>query len=144
MTSLSQLSRQIPAALNLGRFVWTVLAVGVFGSVGCVEPSPPPAPPPQITVPPVAYTPLVASAAPVPVAAAPVPKGPLFADDLKFLEDHGPVLQLESAEHGIVAVSAKYQGRVMTSAVARDNTSIGYINRPFITAGKTGTAFDNY
>jgi len=114
-------------------------------SGGCVEPNQPPAAPAQqITVPPVAYPAPIVSAAPVAVAAASAPKGPLFADELKFLEDHGPVIQLESAEHGIVALSGKYQGRVMTSAVARDGVSIGYINRQFIAAGKTGAVFDNY
>ena len=144
MTQLSHPSRQIPAAPNLGGFVWTLLALGALSAVGCIETSPPPAPPPQITVPPVAYPPPLVSAAPVAVAAVPAQKGPLFADDLKFLEAHGPVIQLESAEHGIVALSAKYQGRVMTSAVARDAASIGYINRQFVTEGKTGAAFDNY
>jgi Family of unknown function (DUF6786) len=43
-----------------------------------------------------------------------------------------------------VAVSPKYQGRVMTSAVVAEGRSLGWINRPFIAAGKTGTAFDNY
>jgi hypothetical protein len=65
-------------------------------------------------------------------------------DDVKYLEAHGPVIQLETTEHGVVAVSAKYQGRVMTSAVARDAVSLGFINRNFIDAGRTGTPFDNY
>ncbi len=143
MASLNQSSRNMSVVFNLGRFVWTILAVGASG--GCIETSPPPAaPPPQITVPPVAYPTPVVSAAPVAVAAVPATKGPLLADDLKFLEDHGPVIQLESAEHGIVLLSAKYQGRVMTSAVAGDAASIGYINRKFIAAGKAGTVFDNY
>lgn len=75
---------------------------------------------------------------------APTAKGPLFADDVKFLEQYGPVIQLESAEQGMVAVSAKYQGRVMTSAVSRAGTSLGYMNRKFIAEGKSGTPFDNY
>ena len=32
----------------------------------------------------------------------------------------------------------------MTSAVSRGGQSLGYINRDFIAAGKTGTQFDNY
>jgi hypothetical protein len=75
---------------------------------------------------------------------APSSQGPLWLDDVKYLEAHGPVIQLETAEHGVIAISGKYQGRVMTSAVARDGRSLGYINRSFIEAGKTGTAFDNY
>jgi hypothetical protein len=69
---------------------------------------------------------------------------PTFADDLKFLEQHGPVIVLQSVEHAVLAISAKYQGRVMTSAVRRDGPSLGFINRKFIQDGKTGTAFDNY
>jgi hypothetical protein len=69
---------------------------------------------------------------------------PLFADDLKFLKDHGPVIELETPEHGVLALSATYQGRVMTSAATREGPSFGYINRKFIAEGKTGTAFDNY
>lgn len=41
-------------------------------------------------------------------------------------------------------MSSQYQGRVMTSAVGAGATSLGFINRQFIEAGKTGTAFDNY
>ena len=44
----------------------------------------------------------------------------------------------------VVAVSGKYQGRVMTSAVAPDAASLGWIHRRFIEEGKTGTQFDNY
>lgn len=126
-----------------------VLALGAIGAMSCVEPNQPPPAPKPITVPPVTYEPAVtpqalaaasASAAPV----APAPKGPLYGEELKFLQDHGPVIELESAEHGFVALSAKYQGRVMTSAVARDAGSIGYVNRKFIAEGKTGTPFDNY
>jgi Family of unknown function (DUF6786) len=77
--------------------------------------------------------------------ARPAPDGaPTFADDLAFLEKHGPLLVLTTAGGGKVAVSPKYQGRVMTSAVAAEGRSLGWINRPFIAAGKTGTAFDNY
>lgn len=67
-----------------------------------------------------------------------------FAADLSFLEQHGEVVVLEAPHGGVVAVSPKYQGRVMTSAVGRDGASLGYINRDFIQAGKTGTQFDNY
>ncbi len=43
-----------------------------------------------------------------------------------------------------MALSALYQGRVMTSAVSAKGRSLGWLNRPFIEAGKTGTAFDNF
>jgi hypothetical protein len=81
-----------------------------------------------------------------PVIAAPAAAAasPTFADDLAFLAQHGPVHVLESPGGGRVALSAKYQGRVMTSAVEPGGQSFGWIHRDFIAAGKTGTSFDNY
>ncbi len=67
-----------------------------------------------------------------------------FADDLAFLKGHAPVRVLAAPSGARVAVSGTYQGRVMTSAVEADGASLGWINRAFITAGRTGTAFDNY
>ena len=116
--------------------------------------------PPEAKLPPVAPTP---SPAPVTLAdASPSPspsesdaggavgrlievKTPAtFAEDVAFLGKHGAVHVLESAAGGRVALSAKYQGRVMTSAVDERGASFGWINRAFIAAGKTGTQFDNY
>jgi hypothetical protein len=51
---------------------------------------------------------------------------------------------LESPSGGRIALSGKYQGRVMTSAVEATGPSLGFVNRSFIEQGKTGTAFDNY
>jgi hypothetical protein len=67
-----------------------------------------------------------------------------FSADVAFLRAHGDVLVLESPHGGKVAVSAQYQGRVMTSAFAADAPSLGWIHRAFIESGKTGTPFDNY
>ena len=67
-----------------------------------------------------------------------------FASDVAFLSRFGPVKVLESPGGGRVAVSAPYQGRVMTSAVDADGQSLGFVNRKFIEEGKTGTPFDNY
>ena len=67
-----------------------------------------------------------------------------FAADTAFLRANGEVVVLASPGGGRVAVSPKYQGRVMTSAVADDGDSLGWIHRAFIAAGKTGTPFDNY
>lgn len=95
-------------------------------------------------------------AAPVPlavmadaqVASPPEPvarkASPTFAEDVAFLASHGEVITLESPAGGVIAVSAQYQGRVMTSAVGKDRPSLGYVNRSFIAAGETGTRFDNY
>jgi hypothetical protein len=65
-------------------------------------------------------------------------------DDLAFLRAHGPVEVLTSPGGGVVVVSARWQGRVMTSAVEAHGASLGFIHRAFLEAGKTGTAFDNY
>lgn len=67
-----------------------------------------------------------------------------FEDDLAFLTSHGPVIVLTSPTGGRVAVSAEYQGRVMTSAVAPGEASLGFIHRDFIASGRVGTQFDNY
>ncbi len=72
------------------------------------------------------------------------PQGPTFDDDVAFLRKYGAVTVLESPTGGRVAVSAKYQGRVMTSAVRADAPSLGWIHREFIAGGKTRTPFDNY
>ena len=67
-----------------------------------------------------------------------------FESDASFLRAHGELVILESPGGGRVAVSPKYQGRVMTSAVLPDADSLGWIHRAFIEGGKTGTPFDNY
>jgi hypothetical protein len=69
---------------------------------------------------------------------------PTFAEDLAFLEKNGAIHLLEGPKGELVATSAKFQGRVMTSAVERAGRSFGWINRSFIAEGKTGTPFDNY
>ncbi len=69
---------------------------------------------------------------------------PTFQDDLNFLRTHGDVQVLSAPGGGQVALSARYQGRVMTSAVSEDGLSAGYVNRAFIEAGETDTQFDNY
>jgi hypothetical protein len=88
---------------------------------------------------------LCACADTVPPPAAPMTtaKGTLD-DDLAFLRTHGPVEVLASPGGGVVAVSARWQGRVMTSAVEAHGASLGFIHRAFLEAGKTGTPFDNY
>lgn len=67
-----------------------------------------------------------------------------FRQDVAFLRKHGEVIVLSDARGGRVALSAAYQGRVMSSAVGEDTRSLGWINRGFIESGKTGTPFDNY
>ncbi|HEY8090078.1 MAG TPA: DUF6786 family protein [Polyangiaceae bacterium] len=75
------------------------------------------------------------------------PSGPVAGsidDDLAFLRVHGPVDVLTSPGGGSVVVSARWQGRVMTSAVEPHGHSLGFVHRAFLEAGKTGTPFDNY
>jgi hypothetical protein len=67
-----------------------------------------------------------------------------FEDEVAFLEKYGKVILLEARGGGRVALSPKYQGRVMTSVATRGGASLGWINHAFIEAGKTGTGFDNY
>ena len=69
---------------------------------------------------------------------------PTFEDDLSFMQGHGPLHVLSSPSGARVAVSPRWQGRVMTSAVGAGAPSLGFVNRAFIAAGRTGTAFDNY
>jgi hypothetical protein len=99
--------------------------------VSCAS-SPPPAPAPPSGV----------------VSPSPAPQGPRsFDDDLALLQADGPVDVLESparaGEGGRIAVSARWQGRVMTSAVEPRGASLGFVHRAFLARRETGTAFDN-
>jgi hypothetical protein len=69
---------------------------------------------------------------------------PSLDDDLAFLAKFGPVEVLDAPGGGKVAVSPRWQGRVMTSAVDAHGASLGFVHRAFLEAGKTGTPFDNY
>jgi hypothetical protein len=88
---------------------------------------------------------LSACADKVPPPAVVAPAAPrTIDDDLAFLRAHGPVDVLTSPGGGVVAVSARWQGRVMTSAVEAHGASLGFVHRAFFDAGRTGTPFDNY
>ncbi len=67
-----------------------------------------------------------------------------FADDLAFLSKHGDPIVLSGEGDAKIALSAEYQGRVMTSGVSDRGRSLGWINHAFIEKGKTGTPFDNF
>lgn len=67
-----------------------------------------------------------------------------FADDLAFLGKHGKPIVLKGDGGAQVALSAEFQGRVMTSGVGDQGRSLGWINHAFIEAKKTGTQFDNF
>jgi len=58
-----------------------------------------------------------------------------FADDVAFMEEHTPIILLESGG-AAVAVAPDYQGRVMTSTYdLKAGPSFGWINRPVIEKG---------
>jgi hypothetical protein len=61
-----------------------------------------------------------------------------FGDDLAFLEKHTDILVLSDKKGAAkVALSAAYQGRVMTSTAGSDaGLSFGWINRELIASGK--------
>jgi hypothetical protein len=126
-----------------------LLVLAAVGVASCGGPEPVLALPPPTSAMPSATASAVASGAEGTMdAGAPSmtssSSAPSFADDLAFLKAHGAVHVLESGDGARVALSAKYQGRVMTSAVEPSGQSFGWINRDFISAGKTGTQFDNY
>ena len=73
-----------------------------------------------------------------------IPVPPSFEEEVAFLRKYGSILVLERPDGGRIAVSAQYQARVMTSAVARGAPSLGFIHHKFIEAGKVDTQFDNY
>ncbi|WP_442506822.1 DUF6786 family protein [Novipirellula sp. SH528] len=58
-----------------------------------------------------------------------------FREDVSFLKQHTDIITLTDGE-AAVAVAPKYQGRVMTSTVDRENgASFGWINRKVIEKG---------
>lgn len=58
-----------------------------------------------------------------------------FADDLEFMSEHTEIVLLEK-DGAAVALAPAYQGRVMTSAVDKeDGAGFGWINRPVIEKG---------
>lgn len=118
-------------------------------AVGCNAAAPdavePTATPSAAETPPIATATTQPSAVASSEPATPPKQGPVtYDDDLAFLKKHGDVIELVSPGGGRVAVSAKYQGRVMTSAVDAKAQSLGFVFRKFIEEGKTGTQFDNY
>jgi hypothetical protein len=118
-----------------------MVVLAALGVWSCGGASPPSSPSPRPSRPP----PVPAASVAPPVASTPPSSAPpSFADDVAFLGKYGAVHVLESPSGARVALSAKYQGRVMTSAVEPGGASFGWINRAFIGAEKVGTQFDNY
>ena len=128
-------------------------SVGALWACQVAEPAQNPAPltpVASLSAAPVATAPAAPAAAPASAVAAPVPAASApalrkFDEDVAFLAQHGAAVKvLESASGGRIAISGKYQARVMTSAVEAQGASLGFVNRAFVEAGKTGTPFDNY
>jgi hypothetical protein len=72
--------------------------------------------------------------------------GPMFADDVRFLEKHTKVIVLRDAGgQAQIAVCPEYQGRIMTSTAAGEQgLSFGWINRAFIAAGQINLKMSAY
>jgi hypothetical protein len=104
------------------------LPVSAAALLACAS-SPPPAP---------------TSGAPPAAPPASAPSAGSFEDAVAMMRGHAPVDVLETPGGGRIAVSARWQGRVMTSAVEPGGASLGFVHRAFIESGKTGTQFDNY
>lgn len=68
----------------------------------------------------------------------------LLSEDLRYLKRFTNVVLLEAASGARVVVAPDYQARVMTSSPHRDGPSLGWINRAFLGANTSGTAYDNY
>lgn len=128
-----------------------LVSVVALGACQVNPPAPaqnPPAPAPVVSItaaaPATSAAPPLASASPTPTA-APSRAVRGFDEDVAFLAQHGAAVKvLESPSGGRIAISGKYQARVLTSALEPHGASLGFVNRSFIEAGKTGTAFDNY
>ena len=75
---------------------------------------------------------------------APVDLGIAEPDRAVCNVKYGTSSYLEGEGGAKIALSAEYQGRVLTSAVSDSGRSLGWLNRGFIEAKKTGTQFDNY
>ncbi len=122
-----------------------ISSVGVL--MACQVAEPPASPAPAAPLVPNAAAPAASISSVTPAVLPPAPStgGRKFDEDVAFLSEHGAgVKVLQSASGSRIAISGKYQARVMTSAVDAQGASLGFVNRSFIEAGKTGTAFDNF
>jgi hypothetical protein len=69
----------------------------------------------------------------------------IYSNDLEFMRKHDPtIIELQSSTHpGRALVSARYQGRVMTtSSDGLRGKSYGWINRPLIASGDINQQFN--
>ncbi len=73
----------------------------------------------------------------------PAADAPAYRDDVAFLREHTPLIELKNADARI-AVAPALQGRVMTSGVSAEGLSLGWVNRDAVTAGDQDIAFNNY
>jgi hypothetical protein len=68
-----------------------------------------------------------------------------YRETLEFLGRHTKVVELTDDRGARVAVCPEWQGRVMTSTCGGTaGPSFGFVNRPFIEAGKPDPKFNNY
>lgn len=66
-----------------------------------------------------------------------------FRSDAEFLREHTPTIEIASGT-GSFLVCPELQGRVMSTAVSADGRSLGFVNRPMISAPDLNGAFANY
>jgi hypothetical protein len=68
-----------------------------------------------------------------------------YAEDVSFLKQHTEIVELVGEGDSRLAVAPEYQGRVMTSTVEGPAAmGFGWINRRFISAGRSDPVFNNY
>ncbi len=68
-----------------------------------------------------------------------------YREAREFLAKHTRLVELTNDDGARVAICPEWQGRVMTSTCGGiDGPSFGFINRPFIEAGKLDERFNNY
>jgi len=68
-----------------------------------------------------------------------------YSQAREFLAEHAEVIELTGDGGARLAVCPQWQGRVMTSTCGgEDGPSFGFINRPFIEAGKPDPQLNNY
>ncbi len=69
----------------------------------------------------------------------------LYREVTDLLGRHTEVVELSDGHGAHVAVCPRWQGRVMTSTCSGpEGPSLGFVNRPFIEAGKPDAKFSNY
>jgi len=68
-----------------------------------------------------------------------------YGEAREFLAKHTDLIELTNDAGARVAIAPQWQGRVMTSTCGGlEGPSFGFVNRDFITAGKSNLHMNNY